>query len=361
MILFIYFYFFLAQASSFLKSSCYFGKALLLSLLFILFFFAAFRFNAVFDYHAYLYVVDLAILNIDGFKSFFSFYSDVFKIEPVSLFFVWVSGLTPIHESVFILFSFFSVFFIYLATKKLSPLPVLSLFVFFSHEYFYLFNGQIRAGLALVIAYYALAKFLERDYLVSLFWLLTASFTHFSLFVFFPVFIYLFLFRKYLGLQFPVFLVFVASAIGLGGFFGDLLIYFFDLIGEPGFIRRYIADGSPREYVDLTLLKASFFLAVSLYYLRFSHLRYSFIFRSLVVMLAFGISVRLLLVDFAELGGRLSSLFLFSLIFIIPFIACVSRYRTIWILCFMMLASAQFIVNYFKIGLYNFNHFWIFQ
>jgi hypothetical protein len=319
-----------------------------------LFSIAAFRVDGIFDYESYKELSQFVALEFEGIGSLLSFYFEKAKIEPVSLLIIWVSGFFDPYFNVFFFFSLCSVFAYAFVIYRLSPFPLLTILLFFSHEYLYLLNGQIRAGLAYGIAWLAVLAFIERKLLGFLSLFLLAVFIHYSA----AVLLVIVFFWNYRSLIAVNFLLFFSILIGCTGIGGLIVVYLYDSLGQPFFLERYV-DGVGKYGVfslDITLLKLLVVYILLTWYIWFDReILKRRDFYVLYVMLAMGIAIRVALFEFNELGARLSSLYSMSLLFLVPVV--VSRFKNNVILVFIvvMVAMMQFFLNYQKIEIYNFD------
>lgn len=281
------------------------------------FFVSAFREGVVYDFDTYLRFVEAAKQNINDISDFFRFYTEVAKVEPMSLLIVWAANFAFTIYSVFFFFSFLSFLALSYSFKRLSPYPIVSLFLFFSHEYLYLFNGQIRAGLALVLVYVSICYFIVSRYFWSWFFLIISVLFHYSALIVVPFLIFHHFAKEKNAIKFLMAVLFLSLALGASGIAHQFVSYTFHLLGSPDFLKRYVlfALDHNRNSIDITMIKNSVILAISLFYLKCSSLRKNRQFRFLVSILIAGLSVRVFFWDFSELAGRFSSIFNFSILF----------------------------------------------
>jgi hypothetical protein len=353
--IFLYFYSFL-NVFKVEKNS---EKVLFSFAVFLVFLLTAFRMGGVFDYNAYLMFVSSAAIDVNNFLSFFTYYFEFSKIEPLSLFLIWLAGYMPSPNLVFFNFALLSSLFLYFSFRRLSLYPIFSFLLFFSHEYLYQFNGQIRSGLAFMVALFSISLFLRGRVKLSFFWCGVAVLFHFSVLILLSFYLYIRFFNRDYKLKVPVMLLCIAFVLGYSGFSVFFVSELYSILGKPHFLSRYITSDYAVRPIDITLVKLVFVSVLCFWYYRFSKLRESSYFRFFLVMIVIGISIRVLLVDYIELGSRLSSLFSLSVLFLLPYIISASRYRVFCFFIFSFLPLTQFYMNYYKLNLHGLYSTWL--
>jgi len=320
----------------------------------LLFLIAAFRVDGLFDYKSYMNISKLVALELDGLGDIFYFYFEKAKIEPLSLLIIWVTTFFEPYLNIFFVFSLFSVCVYSFVFYKLSPYPLLTLLLFFSHEYLYLLNGQIRAGLAYGVAWLAMLAFIKRRLFYFLVLFMLAVLIHYSAIVLLIVIF----FWNYRSLITVNLLLLLSIFIGISGFGVVIVDYLYDFLGQPFFLERYIERNGQYNglALDITLIKLLVAYVLISWYLWFGGgVSKDRAFYILYVMLAIGIAIRVALFEFNELGARLSSLYSMSLLFLVPVVVSRFKNNLVGVLIVVMVAVMQFFLNYQKIEIYNFD------
>lgn len=114
------------------------------------------------------------------FDSYKDLYNMVKKNQDINqeISFVFLSKISPNYRILLIIFSFITISLQFFYIKKVSPLPIFSLFILSSTLLFPTFMGQMRQGVA--ISFFAIAIYNYRNKILSFTFIIIASLFHTS-------------------------------------------------------------------------------------------------------------------------------------------------------------------------------------
>lgn len=294
-------------------------------------------------------------------------FSDFYVSSGVEIGYGWYAWLVSVFtDNHFILFFIFSimVFYFILKSSFIAGLKYLNVMAFYLPTgYFFMQQFmQIRQALAVPIAIYAaLLLITNKKKLAFLFFILAASFHQSTLVLaIFSIFYYFFE-KNYKIIYSPnmyrwlTFLIIIILFIMLQFFIKDLVVSRFERLESyaqtdeygksVGFfsfsnIRLYLILGALLLLTNDRLLKNKFYIF------------FSFLF-------VVGIGLRIALYDFAILSGRLSNVFLFVEIFLIPLLLTRFSISVRYIATFIYFIVMLFLTLYFQAGSYIFESYFI--
>lgn len=263
----------------------------------LLFLVSSLRFEVGLDEDAYRNIYNN--IKIDFSTSNFSIFN--YLQEPLFIFFNLL--LIPFNsdQSIFVVFSFLSLFFLFISFKEFSNFNSLPLLIYFSHRFLHNDLNQIRQGLVSVIFLYSLIYIRKRFFFVLNF---ISIFFHFSGIIFFLYF----LVKKYFSSPMTVLVLLIFSI-----FFSNFLTtdFLFGFIPDSSKILFYFQD--ERYNFSRNLFFSFSFYKVLLIFI-FTSLNFDILklnrthFSVLYSVYAFGFFCLIIFQNIAIISGRISSL-----------------------------------------------------
>nr|ELR5201013.1 EpsG family protein [Providencia rettgeri] len=161
----------------------------------LLTFIAGFRsIDTGFDYQQYVSFITF----IESSNNIFDLMTNNLRFEPIFLLSSYTITKILSFEFVFVFlfYSIMGVFFKAIAFNKLSPLPVISLLLYFQAQYFYGDFAQIRQSVAMTFFLFSVYYLWKKRHFPSIIFLLLASFSHYSAVFCFIIYPLSFIFTK---------------------------------------------------------------------------------------------------------------------------------------------------------------------
>ncbi|MND36923.1 hypothetical protein D3C87_886890 [compost metagenome] len=289
--------------------------------------------------HIYICVVIILFAGLRGGDRDFFVYQEIYEATPLindfSLEFVRnIHGeigyllLSSLLKSIGLGFNFFllaiatlSVSLIAVSTYRLSPIPLLSMAIYFSHFFILREMMQVRAGLSIAILLYFLSSY-KNIFLVFL-GVIIASLFHSGALIIIPFLPFL---NNRAFISFKLYLCTFILCVILGniGFLNILLTYFSDIGLLPKAINNYIG-WSLYDYKLPVFTNPVTWKAIFIIYIMGkieSEVIGSFVNR-LRILYSYGLLFMVLFSDMAILAGRLST-----------FLFCAENILIVWALTF---------------------------
>jgi hypothetical protein len=312
----------------------------------LVFAFAAFRAAGVgADDLAYIRIFDS--IRSDGFS--FEYLAKSYTEYGVEPFFYIVNVLVGFVDDGYT-YLFFGVAFISvgIAARRyflLSPAPLLSLILFFSHTFLYRDINQIRAACAAAIALYVIEFVQRRDFLrFVIVVILCASFHVASVALLLLAILFLVNPSRLLAI-FTVLVGMSASVVGAGRFIGYVPMP--SVIA--GKIRSYSENAQYSHslgFLDITNIKnVVVFFVLAIFWSRLSKkVRY---FDVMACIFAFGVAWRLIFADFSIIAGRVSTFFTITEVLLVSSLVVLFRQRIIPYFIVLIYAAGMLYLNLF--------------
>lgn len=329
----------------------YLKEIMLFSLVFLLIILAGVRFEIGMDFSAY-YNFFQRVDSMDGNASY-NYLEPGFRL--IIIFFKSIS-----FHPYFLFFTYASIMysFIFIGIKRLSPLPFLSLFVFFTIFMIgYVFN-VMRQGIAMSILVYLIPDFKEKNIYKVLFMTFFAASIHSS--GFFILICYL-LYHFRIGKKVYILLTFISVTYFMVSVELSTLFIKFMPMSIQGKIVSYM-DRFPGEVSLSSYVLRLIFIGVLFYY--YDRLMKSGEYNGIVNIYFFGFFLYSLFSFQNMAAARLNMFFRILEIILIPLIVNMSKNKiekTIVLSLFIAIATAIFLKDLQHPVNYPFQFYWINQ
>lgn len=227
----------------------------------------------------------------------------------------------------------------------LSPAPILSLILFFSHTFLYRDINQIRAACAAAIALYVLEFVQRRDFLRFVIVVVLCACFHVASVALLLLTI---LFLVSPSRRLFIFTVLTGLSVSILGA-GKLIGYLPMPVVIAGKIRSYAENAQYSQslgFLDITNIKnVALFFVLALFWNKLSRrVRY---FDVMACIFSFGVAWRLAFTDFAIIAGRVSTFFTITEVLLVSSLVVLFRQRIIPYFIVLIYAAGMLYLNLF--------------
>lgn len=240
----------------------------------------------------------------------------------------------------FTTFSFLTFYFIY-KTCSIIKLKFIYAMCFYLPTSLFLMQQfmQIRQGFAIPVAIYASFLYLENKKIASIIFFILAFLFHQTIIAYVLIFlVFLFVYKKIfeqarvLSFKFHLIVILLIGIILARVIFMPLALLFFDRLQAYSISTEYSESVSLLGLANIKFYLEFIFL---LFFLNKKDLSDKFLI-FMIFIFTIGLAIRVAFFDFAILSGRLSNVFLFIEIFLMPYFIC-KRFSKIVVLTTLVL------------------------
>jgi hypothetical protein len=227
----------------------------------------------------------------------------------------------------------------------LSPVPLLSLILFFSHTFLYRDINQIRAAIAAAIALYLIEFVQRKDFLRFIIVVVLCACFHVASVALLLLTI---LFLVSPSRPLSIFTVLAGLFVSISGA-GKLIGYLPMPVVIAGKIRSYAENAQYSQslsFLDITNIKnIVLFFVLALFWNKLSRrVRY---FDVMACIFSFGVAWRLAFTDFAIIAGRVSTFFTITEVLLVSSLVVLFRQRIIPYFIVLIYAAGMLYLNLF--------------